>query len=61
VTRSHPKRRAQRVFLFFYGEGLLAELEAVYPMSYMRNLESRLSNATVDIEQTTPYLGVPQH
>ena len=55
VTRSHPKRRAQRVFRFFFGEDLLADLKAVYLMSYMRDLESRLSDATVDIEQEIPF------
>jgi hypothetical protein len=55
VTSTHPERRAQRVFRFYFSGELLAELKEVYLMSFMRELESRLRDAPTDIEEEIPF------
>ena len=55
ITSVHPKNRAQRLFKLWFSENLLAELKDIFLMSYMRDLESRLSDATTNIEQDIPF------
>jgi len=55
VVSTHPKRRAQKVYRFYFSEDLQSELKEVFLMSFMRDLESRLRDDATDIEKDIPF------
>ena len=55
VTSTHPPNRANKAYRFYFSEELLAELKEVFLMSFMRDLESRLTEDASDIERDIPF------
>src|SRR5262249_12249103 len=50
VVSSHPKGRAKKHYRFYFNEALAHRLKEVFLMSHMRDLESRLSADSTNIE-----------
>jgi hypothetical protein len=55
VVSTHPKERANPVYRFYFEDDLLVELKETFLMSFMRDIEFRLTEGETDIEKEIPF------
>jgi hypothetical protein len=55
IVSTHPKNRANKVYRLYFSDLLIEELKKVFLMSYMRELESQLSDADINVETDIPF------